>query len=36
MLTGIFYVLVPMPYLFFAGTDGDGYSLYDPSSIQSG
>lgn len=34
MLTGIMYVLVPMPYLFF-GSGGDGYAL-SGSAIQSG
>mmetsp|Transcript_2216 Transcript_2216/g.3342 ORF Transcript_2216/g.3342 Transcript_2216/m.3342 type:complete len:130 (+) Transcript_2216:75-464(+) len=33
MLVGIFYVLVPMPYLFFGSTDGNGFS---DSAIQSG
>lgn len=35
MLTGIMYVLVPMPYLFFGSAGGDGYAIYG-SSIQSG
>eukprot|EP00198_Chlamydomonas_reinhardtii_P001607 XP_001690943.1 vacuolar trafficking protein [Chlamydomonas reinhardtii] len=35
MLVGIMYVLVPMPYLFFGSTGGDGYAIYG-SSIQSG
>ncbi|KAI8472300.1 MAG: vacuolar trafficking protein [Monoraphidium minutum] len=33
MLTGIMYVLVPMPYLFFGGGGGDSYGY---SSIASG
>ncbi|GIL92881.1 hypothetical protein Vretimale_14799 [Volvox reticuliferus] len=35
MLVGIMYVLVPMPYLFFGSSNGDGYALYG-STIQSG
>lgn len=36
MLTGIMYILVPMPYVFFGSSGGsDGYALYG-SSIQSG
>ncbi|GIL67091.1 hypothetical protein Vafri_20520 [Volvox africanus] len=35
MLVGIMYVLVPMPYLFFGSSSGDGYALYG-STIQSG
>ncbi|KAG2452683.1 hypothetical protein HYH02_002915 [Chlamydomonas schloesseri] len=35
MLVGIMYVLVPMPYLFFGSTGGDGYAIYG-SNIQSG
>ncbi|GAX84902.1 hypothetical protein CEUSTIGMA_g12323.t1 [Chlamydomonas eustigma] len=36
MLTGIMYILVPMPYIFFGAVGGDsGYSLYG-SNLESG
>ncbi|GLC39344.1 hypothetical protein PLESTF_000502900 [Pleodorina starrii] len=35
MLVGIMYVLVPMPYLFFGSSGGEGYAIYG-STIQSG
>lgn len=35
-MTGIMYILVPMPYVFFgSSSSGDGYALYG-SSMQSG
>ncbi|KAG1667357.1 hypothetical protein FOA52_001417 [Chlamydomonas sp. UWO 241] len=35
MLTGIMYILVPMPYIFFGSAQGDSYSLYG-SNLESG